>query len=153
MALEKIVFVFGDKLPAIYNLLFQTDDCNVDKPKIRSNQDCSDKIKAIQQSVACQLKWPKLLSKHYAVPFMVMIFIFVLMASQKWMEMHHNHQQKDESIHIQKRSMPSVKAFCHNWEQLLILSTCKHLRWKWWPCWVKREMWKSPFIRNSIGEV
>ena len=54
MALEKIVFVLGDNLPAIYNLLFQTDDCNVDKPKIRSNQDYSDKIKAIYAQVSTE---------------------------------------------------------------------------------------------------
>ena len=34
MALEKIAFILADKLSTIYNLLFQTDDCNIDKLKI-----------------------------------------------------------------------------------------------------------------------
>ena len=54
MTLERIVFVLGDKLPTIYNILFQTDDCNFDKPKIRSNQDCSDKIKATYAQVSTE---------------------------------------------------------------------------------------------------
>ena len=74
-----------------------------------------------QQSVAYQLKWPKLLSKQHAVPSMIIIFIFVLMTTQKKMEMHHNHKPKDENINIQKWNIPSTKMFCHNWEQLLII--------------------------------
>ena len=45
MALEKTLFVPGDKLPAINNLLFQTDYSNVDQLKICSNRDFSGKIK------------------------------------------------------------------------------------------------------------
>ena len=102
-----------------------------------------------QQSVAYQLKWPELLSKQHALPSISTILNFVLMTNQKEMEMHHNHQQKDDNIHIQKRGMLSMKMFCHNWEQLLILSTCKHLRLNvmhHWPCWIKIEIWKLPFI-------
>ena len=45
MTLEKIVFILADKLPTIYNLLFQTEDCNINKLKICSNWNCSDKMK------------------------------------------------------------------------------------------------------------
>ena len=113
MALEKIKFVLGNKLPTIYNLLFQTDDCNVDRPKICSNWDFSGNIKATLCTSVNKV-WPELLLKHYAVPSMAMIFIFVLVTSQKEMEMHHNHQQKDDNIHIQKKSMVSMKMFYHN---------------------------------------
>ena len=55
MALEKIVFILVNKLSTIYNLLFQTDDCNIDKLKICGNWNYYDKIKAtyVQVSTEC----------------------------------------------------------------------------------------------------
>ena len=59
MALEKIVFILADKLPTICNLLFQTDDCNINKLKICSNWNCSDKMKVIyaQMSTECDISF------------------------------------------------------------------------------------------------
>ena len=48
------VFVLGGKLSTNYNLVFQTDDCNADKPKICSNRDSSDKIKVTYAQVSTE---------------------------------------------------------------------------------------------------
>ena len=113
-------------------MAIQTDDCNVNKLKICSNRDCTDKIKATcaQVSTDCGMSIE-----------MTCITVKTTCKSERDRDASQL-SAKRQNIHIQKRSLPSMKMFCHQCKQLLIISTCKHLRWNvmhHWPCRIKRE--------------